>query len=475
MNTHDVEASLRDSLRHHADQAPPAGPVAGRVLALVAARSPRGRWRPWVLPLAAAAVVVIVSIALALGNQRAATPPAGPVGPPVVQTTSPVASPMPANSPTASPAVPPIDGVTPAVSSTASTEPAAVAPSFIGVHMVDADRGWALADAGLLYTTDGGESWAVRTPPGVDPIDLTSPTATDWPQAVAFAGAEELLIAVDQSAKVTVFHTTDAGLSWSSASVAPAQVGDTALTALGLSFPTARDGWLLVDLGAGGLNTWPVALYRTEDAGTTWELLDRTIDGQDSPSGLSEGGQKTGIGFATPDRGWMAGSRGSESATWLYETADAGQTWTRTSLPAAEGVDLGPAPVTYPPRFSDDRHGVLRVEGQLNAETRATVFYVTDDGGVTWRPTAPFTSPNGLPFWAWPDAEHGVATDGATWCVTDDGGASGRCGPLPAEMRGMMGFSLPAPDLGWANVYGRLYRTTDGGGTWTVVDPRLTQ
>lgn len=485
MNDPDVEALLRVSLRHHADQAPPAGPVSERVLAHVAARRPRRHWRPWVLPLAAAAAVIVTSVALTIGHQRAATPPATPIGP----ATSPVTTHATATvgeSPTVSSVVTSSAELAvsssgmPAVTSSAAPEATSSALTAavvrpLGIHMVTATAGWALADAGLLYTTDGGESWAVRTPPGVDPTDLQSPSAAYWPRAATFAGAEELWIAVDQDAKVTVFHTTDAGRSWSSGSIAAEPVGLTSLTALGLSFPTTRDGWLLVDLGAGGLNSWPVALYRTTDAGATWELVDRTIDGRDSPSGLPEGGYKAGFGFATPDRGWIAGSRGSDPATWLYETTDAGRTWTRAGLPAPDGVDLEPFPQTYPPRFTDDGHGVLPVERQLTEDTAATVFYITDDGGVTWRPTAPLTSPNGMGLWDWSDAAHGAATDGATWCVTGDGAASWQCDPLPAEMRGMMSLSLPTPDLGWASVYGQLYRTTDGGSTWTPEAVRVTQ
>src|SRR5690606_24502722 len=122
------------------------------VLARVGARSPRPRWRPWLLPVAAAAVVVIASAALFVGHQSA-TRPAVPIGPPASATTAAdsvlpsvvTSTPQPTEASTGAQAV-----TSSAAPDTTTSAPRMTVPRLLAIHMVTDTAGWALADAGLL-------------------------------------------------------------------------------------------------------------------------------------------------------------------------------------------------------------------------------------------------------------------------------------------------------------------------------------
>lgn len=357
----------------------------------------------------------------------------------------------------------------------ASTTTPVTVPSFSAVHMVSATDGWAITDSGVLRTTDAGENWVARSPTGADITGLQSSYGPGAWSNAAFAGTDEAWLAVTSPGAVTVFHTTNAGRSWSPAVVRAQPDLGGIMAAVGISFPTPQDGWLLTNVGGTALGTEEIELYRTRDGGGSWELADAATHGQDSPTGLPEGGIKTGMGFAGDGRGWLTGYRGSEAPLWLYETADGGGTWTRATLPAPEGADIEPFPITYPPRFSGDGHGAMQVYRQVTSTSGVTVFYVTDDDGATWRPTAPITSPSGMSLWDWTDATHGVAANDTAWCTTSTAGQSWQCDPLPAALAGLADLTFTSPQLGWAVAGGRLYATGDGGHTWAPVAALLTR
>jgi photosystem II stability/assembly factor-like uncharacterized protein len=163
---------------------------------------------------------------------------------------------------------------------------------------------------------------------------------------------------------------------------------------LGLSFPTADVGYLLLDGGG---------LLRTGDGGRSFST--RTVPGGS--------GFVTALMFRNADEGLAATSVGD-----IFKTTNGGSSWTR--------------------EFDGD--GVLN--GVLFTDTRAVVvgsggrFIISADGGDTW--TRPASAP-GAP--APPDAEfRDVRCASATVCLVS------------------------------AFFPGHLYRTTDGGRSFTLVD-----
>lgn len=487
MKDRDLENRLRNMLRERAEditdapdgltrlggsQAPGTGHVDD--LANPRRRLRRSRWLPAVI---AAAIVVIsggvVGIHQLVNQQSGPTAPAAPSAPSV--TTVPTASALPSTR--AVPATRASAVTTPSSTDATTSEavPAEVT-SFAGVRMVSARAGWAIAHDGLLYTTDAGESWSVRNPPGAEPAGLQAPVAAPPLSNAAFHGTEDAWIAAASAGTVTVFHTADAGAHWSSAAVHPnADAGmeatDTPMV-LGLDFPTLSDGWLLTSAGGMGAGSEDVELYRTGDGGTTWTHIAAATQQQPSPTGLPDAGVKTGIGFTGPQQGWVTGYRGSQAGIWLYETGDAGHTWRATTPPTPPGVNAEATPQTFPPLFTSGGDGVLPVIWPGNVST--TVFYATADGGNTWRPTTPIKSADPMQIWSWPTATNGAAANDTTWCETDNAGQSWQCKPLPAALQGITNLDLFSPQSGWAIADGKLLRISDGGQTWSPIAPQLT-
>jgi photosystem II stability/assembly factor-like uncharacterized protein len=328
-----------------------------------------------------------------------------------------------------------------------------------------------------MYTADAGESWEPRNPAGMDPAGLLlSPGVRPMANA-AFQGTGAAWFAAASPGAVTVSRTVDAGRHWSTETVHPGtDVGfggtDTPMV-LGLGFPSETDGYLLATAGGIAAGVEDIELYGTANGGKSWKALGTATQQETSPTGLSAEGAKTGLGFAVPGRGWITGYRGTQPGMWLYETDDGGKAWHTSALPTPPRFDVAGSPQTFPPLFTGPDAGILPVTWPGSPSN--TVFYVTDHGGDTWRPTAPIVSPDPMQIWDWTDATHAAAANDTTWCETDAGGQSWHCRPLPAELAGITDLDLVTPKLGWAVAAGHLSRTTDGGHTWIPVAARVAQ
>jgi len=155
------------------------------------------------------------------------------------------------------------------------------------------------------------------------------------------------------------------------------------------------------------------ATFVTSDGGRTWtpagpmtylsaRLVIRWAVGPAGTDGISDDGGTTWRHLSQPDpavppltepvfadaaHGWwlaqpFAAERGITS---LWRTGDGGATWQR--LPGT-GIPAGDQPVEW--AFLDPVHGVLEVRAGLGAPA----LLLTDDGGVTWQPSLPLTSPD---------------------------------------------------------------------------------
>lgn len=130
------------------------------------------------------------------------------------------------------------------------------------------------------------------------------------------------------------------------------------------------------------------------------------------------------------------GAAAGSTAKTLYGTADGGATFTPEGSP--------------PPRGGDGGTVVAASASDLAIATSsaAAEIYRSTDGGATWR-TAVQLDDGGLGFgdFGFTDATHGFAVHAPAARVTQGGAAVGQFGPNLAS----------------------LYRTNDGGGTWSPV------
>lgn len=322
----------------------------------------------------------------------------------------------------------------------AGEESAGEAVELHELFMVDARRGWArgrLAESlveQILITTDGGESWQVRTP-----ADAPRPgpeVQQELAAAAAFASAETgwvsywlpAPLAPDASPRVWV--TRDGGASWEASE--PLALGDLPFEFFGpsdLGFLDEELGWLLAHLGAGMSHDY-VAIFTSSDGGTTWQ---RVTDPEQSPE--IQGCNKSALLFSSEDEGWLAGDcPGLMPQLMLYQTGDGGATWNPAVLPLVEG---------QPAASAEEMGNACGVRQMVRV--------------------APGTLLLSLHCFDW------EADSRTAWLYrSDDGGESWQAEPLPVS-DGL--FDFATPDAGWIlgeaeGELGVLFATEDGGATW---------
>jgi photosystem II stability/assembly factor-like uncharacterized protein len=316
------------------------------------------------------------------------------------------------------------------------------------VKMASATIGWA---KGGLRTTDGGAHWR-----DVSPSALRGGAATPlYPPGYAesYLDGDHAWQAAVYGSKtscadhISSFATADGGKTWQPsdpiALTLPAgyQVGT---VQIGFTSPLA--GWLWVPTGAQGNDPFAFRpsqadLYTTGDGGLTWRhaasLSNSLLQGMPVPSGSQNCKPSLGqVEFSSPSVGWLSVYCAESS---LLVTRDGGATWKVPSFPIPSTT--GCPCYLQMPNFADSMHGMLVVSGQ-NGLGGATVLLTTSDGGTTWRE---------------------AKRPGTGYVLLLDFVNSNDV------------FALVTPP-GWSKISKggfELYRSPDGGGTWTLVSPNV--
>jgi photosystem II stability/assembly factor-like uncharacterized protein len=348
--------------------------------------------------------------------------------------------------------------------------PVGSSPALVHISFQDASNGWGVASDGsgsILRTVDGGTTWLNVTPPGLTGIGFSTTLSvldpnTAWvlvPNADYFTGK--------------LYHTTDAGLTWTSFD---APFGGARLQFLDLS-----TGLALADLGAGA-GSQGVEMFQSSDGGATWlSVFNNDPNRPDSSNSLPLGGIKNGMTFLDANTGWVTGSRPVDGEVYLFATNDGGVDWAMQNIPLPAGYGAYLYMPQAPVFFGND--GFLPLMVNLSNTTTFT-FYTTHDGGATWigDPTdASRVVPPG--HYAFADSLHGWCWDGGANLYSTSGGAltwskiptnldlNDRLSQLefvPGTAGGFTGWALTGVDDAG---HSQLYKTTDNGSTWTTLIP----
>lgn len=432
----DLETRLRAYLMRGAEHPAPTG-LDERLL--TTASPARSRWAPQLLA-AAAVVLLAIGVGLAFQNLRSQKNAGVHL--------SPTATPQPSVSPSAT--------LTPTLTPTPS--PSISGPlSLSSIRMTSATTGWATGDTtNVLYgptsavyrTEDGGNHWSQSSPAGTIVIN-------------AFFLSEATAWFVADSRQL--YRTQDRGKTWRALPRVLANPYD-------VDFVDASHGWAIVGLGAAA-GSEGVAIYRTLDGGTSWQMVSLTAgpNGQSSPGSLPFGCNKGTLGFLNPFVGWAPGDCAG-GKPFFYVTRDGGKTWQEVNLPLPAAIASGCNCTTTAPVFTSARDGSFLLTGQ------ASVVYVTHDSGGSWSAKpVPAASAGGLDF---VNANTGwvVDSDKGTVYFTSDGGS--RWSPISAIavvtnvpqldfVDQTTGYALRGPGKA------PLLKTTDGGHTWKEIQPTL--
>ena len=296
-----------------------------------------------------------------------------------------------------------------------------------------------------LFRADGSRRWREISPRGLlfqlEDVGFVT-RRTGW------------LVANDcTAAKAFVYRTTDGGSTWRAARITPCNCA--AGSRIALSFADANHVWSLTTY----VNAPGSVLERSSDGGKTWRrvAVDLPVFGA--------------ITFATPRDGWLSrvGVAGA-----FYVTHDGGRSWRRLTLAAPHGWRGAKLYPDVPAFFG--KRGVWPV-GMVRGRYATVAFYVTSDGGGTWRPRAlhavqsirvgafgsyvPASVVNPSVWWlATGRRHHAVA-------LTTDSGTTWHEAVLPRAARAG-GFELSAGSArrAWVTVRNVVYATSDSGRTW---------
>lgn len=314
------------------------------------------------------------------------------------------------------------------------------------VCFLDADRGWAVGDRGVIWATeDGGRNWR-RQASGTD-ARLESVCFLHGEYGWAAGGR---IAPFTHRTSAVLLHTNDGGKHWR-------QQATPGLPGLKqIRFFDGRKGWACGDASA----LYPAGLFRTSDGGKGWASIpaeeygfwiggeffspDRgVVVGQGgkiavaSPTGASPSATTEiprhavrSVHFAS-QLGWAVGDRGL-----VLRSLDGGQSWAPPAGP------LPPASVGFEWRDV----AVLGDKVWIAGEPGSVVLH-SADAGRTWRL---FLTEQALPLSAltFIDADHGWAVGAlGTVLATRDGGQSWRVQRQGGQKLALLGIFAESQHL----------------------------
>lgn len=339
-----------------------------------------------------------------------------------------------------------------------------------GVHMYGKEDGWMIgANQQLLRTTDGGRHWVNVTPPeGVNVIS----------QIVTVTGPKVASVAVGtlrgQKAFTTIYHTVDGGSKWSKTVLQPAKVNEkTGLLPSSMMFADGQHGWLNVQIpnyGMGG--SVPGPLYRTNNGGATWSLVSQAVGKNivsfrwvyflNAKDGFTEGAQQA-VGADAGDTGI--------SPEKLYVSHDGGSHWTLAKIRLPQGNSVH----VLQPTFVANGQGVLPVVQTNSAQSDSVYLYTTADSGAKWIASGKLVvnQPRDNVLVDVLDAKHWwIYWNGQLYNTSNAGRSFASTSVAISNVAdldfidGKTGFAIVNQIREYGET-GVLYKTTDGGKTWT--------
>jgi photosystem II stability/assembly factor-like uncharacterized protein len=333
------------------------------------------------------------------------------------------------------------------------------------------------AEQTILHTTDGGCHWKIvkSWKYSMEPSPDFSPFFLSPSLAIIYVNGD-------------LFLTTDAGISWSSITL-PVVTQQKAIPGP-IFFLNDHLGWMSLS-GISGGTFQDNDLLRSTDGGQSWSRLHATLPAPLLPRTRSPG-YITSLSFLNETTGWVTGSSYSRENSWIYLTNDGGNTWQEQQLPSPQGyaatrlLDLGQ------PHFFSARDGVLPA-ASTHFDPTGVCAFITHDSGESWQSQPFFALQNysdevvdphllidvSVPLPSFTSLTTGWVGNISIYRTTD-GGRSWQHFDHPLPIRySDPGLQFIADRVAFALAYtgeplnfqapSELYRTTDGGKSWTTL------
>jgi photosystem II stability/assembly factor-like uncharacterized protein len=368
-----------------------------------------------------------------------------------------------------------------------------------GMRLLTANAGWAVSSNQLYWTTDAGIHWKNITPKtnggSERPGSFSTPAPGQDIAGVFFLNARQgwVLLCCDQAEpgklagetqpQYEMALTTDGGASWSVARVKlprDASIPSEDNNGGQIGFADAEHGWMNLT-GCGGHSCWG-DLLATSDGGRTWKEV-KSSPGSADPFYL-----------VTPSLGWQVSfpSRWFDDSDLadLYVTRDAARSWHKVSIPLPQGMPgrYGKHSVSADfrclPTFEGDQHGFIAViyRPGRRKDGSTIVQFETEDAGRTWKPTRSLTNlfvstdEDSCPaVYAGSTLIAATRSEEKKHDILSMVGPGGRkdidiSSSVEGSFYGIQ-MDFHTPQQGWMIAGNELQATTDGGASWSNVDP----
>ena len=370
------------------------------------------------------------------------------------------------------------------------------------VDFVSSSTGFACRyRSGIYRTMDGGLTWAL-----VQSIPLA--TFDD----LCVLDATHAWVQVSNADEEGQYRTTN-GTTWTK-TTPPRRLADVAFT-------DSLSGWAVGNtypIGGTNQRTATSMIYKTTDGGATWNLWRTTTDQELlcvavlSASRVLFGGAYVGpfndfdgasgqiprvvvmtsgtsfatvalpgtdtevvdLAFSDANRGWASLS---DQTDWTLETdpsaiattANGGDAWSVVEQPGEAALDCNAAGTVLATGGAGYAYNGLTQRGWSYSVLRASgggLFQRTDYSGIS----------RDLPIGdlSFADVDHGWALHAWSVSRTQNGGALWRTQQVMTESqtRGLNAIAASSASTVWVvGSYGIMYKSADGGASWTAVDP----
>jgi|WetSurMetagenome_2_1015567.scaffolds.fasta_scaffold14967_3 hypothetical protein len=217
------------------------------------------------------------------------------------------------------------------------------------------------ADSGIWKTTDAGTNWTPLTD-SASTLAIGSLAINPQNPNEVWAGAGEGNFAIDNYPGSVLFHTTDAGATWTPVSHS---MGDVRALAVRPDLPTTL-------FAAAGTHSRPTGIFKSTDSGASWTVCSNGI-----PAGV---GTEVLLDPSAPTTVYAAlGDIFGAAANGLYKSTDGGATFSKlaTGLPT---TSVGRISLALAPSQTSTLYAAI----QSTSTYELLGVYKSADGGATW-------------------------------------------------------------------------------------------